>query len=65
LIISAIGLAETFLRMIPLTGRGWAGLIVALLPSYPNNEQVNPVTRPGKMRIRDEFRMSNFGCGRE
>jgi hypothetical protein len=36
-----------------------------LLPSYPNNEQVTPVTRPGKMRIRDEFRVSNFGGRRE
>jgi transposase InsO family protein len=36
-----------------------------LLPSYPNTEQVTPVTRPGKMRIRDEFRVSNFGSGRE
>jgi hypothetical protein len=32
----------------------------ALLPSYPNNEQVTPITRPGKMRIRDEFRVSNI-----
>jgi hypothetical protein len=36
-----------------------------ILPSYPNNEQVTPVTRPSKMRIRDEFRVSNFGGGRE